>query len=115
MLSSRRGKPNHSWRTVRALDLRASPHGPNGRVAADAVLLAQALLLLAVDGCHLDHAVQRLRQLAPLGRQLPAVTAADVQGCTQTGHGEHQSQCCSKASRRLTASRIRTTRACRLG
>ncbi len=34
------------------------------------------LLLLAVHGRHLDHSVQRLGQLAPLGRQLAAVSTA---------------------------------------
>ncbi len=42
-------------------------------VATDAALLAQRLLLLAVHGCHPDHAVQRFGHLAPLGRQLAAV------------------------------------------
>ena len=34
------------------------------------------LLLLAIHSRHLDHSMQRLGQLAPLGRQLPAVATA---------------------------------------
>lgn len=51
------------------------PECLNGGVPPDAALLAQRLLLLAVHGGHLDHAVQRLGHLAPLGRKLAAVPA----------------------------------------
>jgi hypothetical protein len=72
------------------------------------VLLAQPLLLLAVDGRHFCHAVQRLGHLAPLGRQLAAVAAAGARERAARSHrGAHGLR------RRASASQCGAVQRCR--